>query len=382
MLIGIDGNEANVQQRVGSGQYGYQVLCHLAKIIDRDQIEVFLKEEPLADLPPSLQYRVFGPKKFWTQLALPVNLFFKVPRPDVFFTPTHYAPRFSPVPVVVTIFDLSFLHFPDMFQTSDLLQLVSWTRYSILKAVKILTISHFSKKEIVKNYPVPANKVVVTYPGVGAQFVPQTRSQIAKVKRKYQIETDYILYVGTLQPRKNLERLIEAFRIIIRDRDGAKRRLRQTSRRNSSQPLSLVIAGKKGWLFKTIFQKVKDLGLVNKVIFTDFVQANDLPALISGAKVYVLPSLYEGFGLPVVEAQSCGVPVVVANNSSLPEIVGKSGVLVDPLSVDSIYEGIKLVLEDNSLRDKLIKEGFKNCERFSWAKTAAETLRVLKSAAA
>ena len=142
--------------------------------------------------------------------------------------------------------------------------------------------------------------------------------------------------------------------------------------------LKLVICGKKGWLYEPIFEKVKQLDLADKVIFTDYVPDDDLPSLISGAKIYVLPSLWEGFGIPVIEAQACGVPVVVSNISSLPEIVGDSGILVNPKGVASIAAGIKKALTDEKLRQDLIKKGFANIKRFSWQKCARQTLKVLE----
>ena len=142
-----------------------------------------------------------------------------------------------------------------------------------------------------------------------------------------------------------------------------------------------MIAGKKGWMYDAIFQKVKNLKLEGKVIFTNYVADDDLPALISGAKVYVLPSLWEGFGIPVIEAQACGVPVVVSNVSSLPEIVGDSGILIDPENTESIARGIQSILNEERPRQALIQKGFANIKRFSWQKCARETLNVLEKVA-
>lgn len=365
MLIGIDGNEANVLHRVGSGQYVFELLGHLAKIGSPHPFLIYLKSDPHEGLPKETKnwhYRVFGPKKLWTQIALPLNLYFGSPQPNVFFTPSHYAPRFSPIPVVITIFDLSFIHYPAMFRKSDLYQLRNWTSYSIKKATKILTISQSSKADIVKFYKIPEEKVVVTYPGVGGSFKPQPAEKIEFIKKKYQISSDYILYVGTLQPRKNLERLIEAFANL------------------HLNTLNLVIAGKKGWLYGQIFAKVKELKLEDKVIFTDFVPLEDLPALYSGAKVFVNVSLWEGFGIPVAEAMASGVPVVVSNTSSLPEVVGDVRILVNPENVESIADGIKKVLNLNqNEREAVMENNIVQAKKFFWEKCARETLKVLTS---
>lgn len=387
MLVGVDGNEANISNRVGSGQYGFELIHQFAKIKTEHNFLVYLKNNPIADLPKessNLKYLVLGPKKFWTQLALPVKLFFQKPRPDVFFTPTHYAPRFSPVPLVVTVFDLSFIHYPEMFRKQDRYQLRSWTEYSVKKAAKIITISKSSKEDIAKYYKVAKDKTVVTYPGVGENFTPQPKEKIESVKRKYKIKEDYILYVGTIQPRKNLIRLIEAFNSLIHN-SGWRPSLSAFAKsdlasQRSIQNFQLVIAGKKGWLYGEIFEKVKELKLENKVIFTDFIPTEDLPALYSGAKVFVNVSLWEGFGIPVLEAIACGIPVVVSNTSSLPEVVGEAGLLVNPANVGDIALVLARVLNmPRQEYENLKKKSVQQAKKFSWEKCAGETLTVLES---
>ncbi|OGD94925.1 hypothetical protein A3A48_03330 [Candidatus Curtissbacteria bacterium RIFCSPLOWO2_01_FULL_37_9] len=383
MVIGLDGNEANVTNRVGSGVYSLELLKEFAKNKDH-QFLVYLKEKSLPDLPKesaNFKYKVFGPKKLWTQFALPLKLFFGE-KPDIFFSMGHYGPRFSKVPYVITIHDLSYLHYPHMFKKNDLYQLVNWTKYSLKAAAHKVTVSETTKKDIIENYNINPSKITVTYEGYDkSRFKPESKSKIESVKKKYKIEGEYIIFVGTLQPRKNLERLIEAFASIVHSSqlivNGEKKTV---NREPLTDNLSLVIVGKKGWLFDPIFEKVKSLKLEGKVIFTDYVPGDDLPALIAGAKVYVLPSLWEGFGIPVIEAQACGVPIVVSNTSSLPEIVGDSGILINPLSVESIADGVKKALDKRTGTD-LVEAGFKNIKRFSWRKCAQETLGVLEKVA-
>ena len=440
MIIGIDGNEANVKNRVGTGQYAFELLRQFAKIsnysssgseknklsysssesnltrrVEKSKEEssrqartiefvVYLKKSPLPDLPKesaSFRYKVFGPKKLWTQFALPIKLTFGQ-KIDVFFSMAHYGPRFSKIPYVVAIHDLSFLHYPELFKKSDLLQLRSWTKYSVQNATHIIAVSQTTKDDIVKNYNVTPSKITVTYEGYDEdRFKPQSRTRSDLVKKKYGVRGDYIIFVGTLQPRKNLERLIEAFASIVHSSqlmvNGEKKTV---NREPLTDNLSLVIAGKKGWFYESIFEKVKELNLKDKIVFTEYVSDANLSALIGGASVYVLPSLWEGFGIPVIEAQACGVPVVVSNTSSLPEIVGatdhssssdrarlgsreasltgRSGILVDPQNINSIAIGIKKVLTDEKLRSDLIKNGFSNVRRFSWQKCARQTLEILQ----
>lgn len=368
MLIGIDGNEANIEKRVGSNQYAFELLWALYKLGSPHQFIIYLCQKPLSDMPKEKKnwsYKVFGPKRFWTRWRLPLGLYFGRPRPDVFFTPGHYAPSFSPIPFVCSIMDLGYLRFPEQLTRKDLLQLSVWTASSIKKADHILAISKSTKNDIIKVYDVSEKKITVTYPGYDkTEFKCQiSKIKIGKVKRKYKIEGEYILFLGTLKPRKNIERLIEAFSIL-----------------NSHPPaggsiLNLVIAGKKGWLYQTIFSKVKELALEKQVVFTGFVPEDEVPLLMAGARVFVLPSLWEGFGIPVVEAMACGVPVVVSSAGSLPEVVGEAGVIVDPYSSDDIARGIKRALEQ---RRELVRKGREQAKKFSWAKTAQKTLKVLE----
>lgn len=382
MTFGIDANEANVKNRVGSGVYAYELLKQFSKSTNHEFL-VYLKEKPLPDLPKeaeNFKYVVFGPKKFWTRIALPLKLAIG-PKIDVFFTLGHYGPRFSKIPYAITIFDLSYLHFPQLFKKSDLYQLVNWSKHSILNSKHIFTISQSSKKDIIKNYDVNPSKITVTYPGYDTnRFKPQPKSKIESAKKKYKIAEDYIIFVGTLQPRKNIERLIEAFNIVVNSSSVIVHR-KNSPMNDKRSTMNLVIAGKKGWMYERIFSKIKQLGLNRRVIFTDYVSDDDLPPLIAGAKAYFLPSLWEGFGIPVIEAQACGVPVVVSNVSSLPEIIDGSGILVDPENIDSITQGLKGVITGGKIRSDLVRKGFENIKRFSWEKCAEQTLHVLSELA-
>jgi glycosyltransferase involved in cell wall biosynthesis len=226
--------------------------------------------------------------------------------------------------------------------------------------------SQATRADLIREYQVSESKVHVVYLGRDESLAPVRDPQILEGARaRYGIGPRYLLYVGTLQPRKNLDRVVEGFA-----------RLAATPGMHSVQ---LVLAGKRGWLYGTLFSQVARRGLEGRVLFPGYVDETDLAALYSGALGYVYPSLYEGFGIPVLEAQACGVPVMTSNNSSLPEVAGDAALLVDPTDVDAISEAMLQLATDDALRATLIERGFANVKRFSWEKCARETLEVLES---
>jgi glycosyltransferase involved in cell wall biosynthesis len=372
MIIGIDINEANIGQRVGINQVAFAMFKALTKNISTgDKIIALSKERPLPDLPFSgekLVYETFGPKKMWVLTGLTKRLLFNKPKIDVLFSPSHYTPLLSRVPSVIYLMDLSYERFgTDYFTTYDINQLKRWTPLSVKKAKQILTISEFSKSEIIKIYKTRPEKITVIYPGFDRETyhskIPKTKQ--LQVRKKYGIIGKYLLYVGTLQPRKNLSKLVEAFSKL------------------KNKQVKLVIVGKKGWLYDQLFEQVKNLKLENRVLFLGFAPNEDLPGLIKASQAYILPSLYEGFGMPPVEAQAVGVPVVVSRISSLPEVVGPSGIYIDdPHSTDSIKEALEKVLSlRKNEREAIIEVGKENTKRFDWNLSALKLIEILKSTA-
>ena len=377
MLIGIDGNEANTSKRLGVGEYAYELLmqfsalCHSREGGNPDhKFLIYLKNEPLPTMPkPSnnLKYRILKPKKLWTQWRLPLDLYLHNPRPDVFFTPTHYAPRFSSVPTVITILDLAYLYFPEMFKKTDLYKLKNWTAHSVRNAKRIITISQSTKNDIIKEYQIPEEKIIVVYPGVKPTVYPQPQSfTMDTLQSKYKISKNFILFVGTLQPRKNISRLIEAF-------------AKTLTQKETPHDLQLVIVGKKGWLYEDIIKKPTELGIEEKVKFLDFITDDELATFYKNAICYVLPSLYEGFGLPVLEAMQHDCPVITSNVSSLPEAGGDAALYINPKDASDIALKINILIKNEQLRKELIKKGKKQAAKFSWEKTAKETLKILEN---
>lgn len=379
MLIAIDGYEANVADRVGIGRYAFETLKHMfqnfktqsAKLKAQSEtlFRIYLPSAPLPDMPPETswwQYRILQPKKLWTLFRLPFALAADQPRADVVFSPTHYVPRFTRVPRVMSIMDVSYLHYPEMFRPNDLYQLTHWTAYSVVHAKKILTISEFSRDAIIKAYGVPHERVVVTYPGLTMNA--KLKAQSSKVIEKYRLSKHYILSVGTLQPRKNFARLIEAFSKFLKEN------------RQKFTRIDLVVVGKKGWLYEKILSAPKQFGVADRVKFLDFVPNEDLEVLYENALCFALPSLYEGFGLPVLEAMAAGCPVVVSEVSSLPEISGLAGVYVDPGNIESITKGLlTAVRQRNLMQGKLrLEKGLAQVKKFTWEHAAKQTLSVLE----
>lgn len=372
MIIGIDGNEANVEQRVGIGEYGFELLKKFEKFNPPDndvKFKIYLKKEPREDMPRERngwEYRIIKSERLWTQFALPFDLYIHKPRPDIFFTPTHYSPRFSPVPTAISIMDVSYIHFPELFKKSDLYQLKNWTSYSVKKASVIFTISKASKSDIIKTYHIEESKIVVTYPGL-REKMGKVNNSMRSTKKAFGIRKDYILFVGTLQPRKNITRLIQAFSLL--------------SKQEGLVDTQLVIVGKRGWLYESILDAPKKYSVEDSVLFLDFVTYEELEFLYKNALCLVFPSLYEGFGIPILEAMREGCPVVTSDVSSMPEVGGDSALYVDPEDVEDIASKIKKVIQDEKLRKSMIEKGYAQIKKFSWEKTALETLEVLKKVA-
>lgn len=369
MKIAIDGYEANVLQRLGSSKVALELIKSFERIDKKNEYTILLPELPLNDLPKEregFKYKVLKPKRLWTRIALPLFLYTNKSKFDLIFSPTHYIPRFSPIKRIVTIFDLSFLHFPESFLKKDLWQLRNWTHFSAIEANQIITISHSTKNDIVSSYKINKGKVTVAYPGYDEKIFHPLKDEDKKseVLEKYKIRDSYIIYVGTLQPRKNLVRLIEAVAKI--------------------EGLNLVIVGKakgegkEGWMYEDILATPKKIGIEDRVIFTGFVPPEDLPYLLSSAIAFVQPSLWEGFGIPVLEAMACGTPALVSNVSSLPEVVGKAGLIFDSCSVDQIEQAIRTVFTDKKLRARLSKMGLLQAKKFSWDKMAKTILKVFE----
>lgn len=375
MIVGIDGNEANISTRVGVNIYAFELLWGLYKLQDREKVKdrfiIYLKNSPNSDLPAPKEgwdYKIIPGKRLWTVTKLTPRILFSE-KLDIFFSPTHYLPFFSRSPKVMVIHDLGYLNFSEHFRKIDFWQLKYWSAISIIISKYIICPSHSTEKDIVRHYPFASEKIKVIYHGVKIEkFEKRIQEKfVRQALKKYRISKNYLIFVSTLKPSKNVEGLLEAFKLFkekwLRDE------------------LKLVIVGKRGWMYSNIFVKTKKLGLEEDVIFTDYIPEREKTILILGAKAFLLPSFWEGFGMDAVNAMALGVPVVVSKVGSLPEVVGDAGIFVDPYKIESIALGIKKAVEVTPRqREEIIKKGLKQAQKFSWEKAARETFNLFKKA--
>jgi glycosyltransferase involved in cell wall biosynthesis len=304
---------------------------------------------------------------------------------------TYNAPPLNPCPTVVTVHDISFEHYPQFFSPRDRLILKTLVPLSARRAAHVLTVSQHAKQEIVARYGLPPEKITVTYEAAGQQYQPVADPvRLAAVRARYGIpDGPFVLALGNLQPRKNIARLIEAFGQAVHGERSTVHGERSTEADHRSpltdhrspitdhrSPITLVIAGKAQWRESQIYAAVQQAGLEQRVLFPGYAEDVDLPALYSAATVFVYPSLYEGFGLPPLEAMACGVPVISSNAASLPEVVGDAARLIDPTDTAALAQALHDVLSQPGLQAELRQRGFARAAQFSWERCAAETLAV------
>lgn len=392
MLIGIDASRVARARRTGTEAYSLHLiralieiglahrfrlytpvplrndigpLCQACGAAEVARGEMNRRLSPISDLesPVSrLDVRIIPFPRLWTHLRLAWEVTFH--SPDVLFIPAHVMPLVCPVPTAVTVHDLGYLHHPEAHRPFDRWYLDWTTRRHARLAAHVIADSQATRADLVHHYRADSGRITVVYPGRDESLARmEDPAAIAAVKARYGISGDYLLYLGTLQPRKNLARLVEAF----------------VRLRPQTVDLQLVLAGKQGWLYGYLFARVEALGLEGQIIFPGYIADEDKAALLSGAIALVYPSLYEGFGLPVLEALACGTPVLTSNVSSLPEVAGDAALLVDPSDVDAIAAGMLRLITDAGLRRSLIEKGYTQARKFSWAGAARQVLEVLES---
>jgi glycosyltransferase involved in cell wall biosynthesis len=368
LTFGIDASRAARAQRTGTETYALELIKAMTRLAGSNiRLRLYTPHPPQhTDWPDSAQVetRVIPLRRLWTHLRLATELH-RYP-PDALFVPAHVLPLHCPVPALVTVHDLGYRYFPQAHRRFDRAYLAWSTRRHTRVARHIIADSHATKADLIRFYQADPRRISVVHLGRDEYLRPVADDiTLEQVKSRYRICGEYLLYIGTLHPRKNLVRLIEAFH--------AARCLHPAK----FEPVKLVIAGQKGWLYTEIFTRLRELELAAQVIFPGFVAETDKPALLSGALAYVFPSLYEGFGLPVLEAMACGTPVLASNSSSLPEVAGDAALLVDPLNTDAIAAGLSELVTNAALRGQLREKGFRQIELFSWDAAAAQVLEIM-----
>lgn len=384
MLIGIDASRATVKRRTGTETYSVHVIQEMLRLGQGHRFRLYtngpapegLFNPPLRAHPErseteskeqaasGVEVRSIPFRRLWTHARLSAEMLGQAP--DVLFVPAHVLPLIHPRASVVTVHDLGYLFYPEAHKPADRRYLDWSTRWNAHQAAVVLADSQATKADLVRAYGAPEDKIQVVYLGRDESLKQVTNPlRLAAVRARYDLAQRYLLYVGTLQPRKNLARVVQAFERICG--------------RPELAGVQLVLAGKQGWLYESLFAQVAAQGLEERVIFPGYIPDEDLPALLSAATAFVFPSLYEGFGIPVLEAGGCGVPVITSNTSSLPEVAGDAALLVDPLDVDAIADAMYRLVTDPELTAELRRRGHENVKRFSWEKCARETLAVLES---
>jgi glycosyltransferase involved in cell wall biosynthesis len=374
MHIGIDAHAIGAQQ-AGNETYIGNLIKSLAEVDSDNRYTLYLANAEAAARwraeftrrYPNFEVRLLPPPTPLVRVPVALELELRLRPVDVLHV-QFTAPLFCPVPVIATIHDLAFEHMPETFTRRGSLQLKFTVRRTAKRAARIATVSEYSRQDLIRTYKLPPEKVVVTHNGIGPIFSPQpaSRDEAQKLRHRFGIERDFILAVGSLQPRKNLVRLIRAYAKLRSRKDGFHHQL--------------VIVGRKLWLSNEIFAEAKRQEWARDIILTGYVSDEDLPAFYRAASAFVYPSLFEGFGIPPLEAMACGTPVVTSNTSSLPEVAGDAALLIDPYDEQSLANALLRIVNDEELRALLRENGFVQSKKFTWRNAAEKTLQLYREA--
>lgn len=352
MRIALD-TQSTLDQKTGIGHYTDNLLATLQRV-DHEHEFVSLNWGQVPTMRIDRRLR-------WQQIELPRHA--KSANAQILHVTGFDAPRFKPCPVVLTVHDLIGALFPKQFPPIARFYWGWWLPHSVRWADAIITDSENTRHDIQRLTGISSNRVTVIPLGVDPRFFePNTQQDLDDIQRSYDLPPEFLLYIGTLEPRKGLDTLLSAFSHLAADID-----------------IDLVIVGKKGWATDPIFQQVTNLGLASRIHFTGYVPDDDLPALYRAADLFVFPSRYEGFGLPPLEAMACSTPVICSNASSLPEVVGDSAITVPPDDVIALTHAIRDVLANPEIQVELKKRGLKRASLFTWDETARKTVKVYEN---
>ena len=361
MRIGVDASRSVVRPRTGTENYSYHLIREMLELGRANDYTLYFNRPPAPDdfAPGRAEHRVIPLPRLWTHVRLSAEMAARPP--DVLFVPSHVLPAVHPRRSVATIHDLGYLYWPKAHPLARRWYLHLSTLFNARASSRVIADSQATADDLTRRYRVPRDKIEVIHLGCGPEYRPPSAEAAASVRSRYALPERYVLAVGTIQPRKNLGRLVEAFLQV----------------RRAAGDAVLVLVGKPGWGAEPVLRQVAASGSAVRIL--GYVPDRDMPALLGGAEVLAFPSLYEGFGLPALEAMACGTPVICANNSSLPEIVGEAGLLVPPTEVDAIAGALILLLEDPALREELRRRGLERAAGFTWRRCAESTLDLLES---
>lgn len=371
MKIGFIADRIN-RPRTGIGNYAYNLIKEFSKMDDiKSQLYLINYEEGIffKDLKKIILKTPLDVTKksfyFW-HLYLQIKLKRDNLGLDIIHSPENATPFVKlRSKKVITVHDIIPYLFPETYSIITQLRYKLFFKRTLKTADKIIANSERTKKDLINYFDVPSEKIRVTLLAADEIFKPLSHTEVTEVKRRYELEFPFILYVGNLEKRKNIETLIKSYY--------------QIKQRGINH--KIVIVGKKGWKSDNILAEISHLKLQDDIVFTGYVSDEDLPALYNAASLFVYPSIYEGFGLPPLEAMSCGCPVITSNTSSLPEVVGDGGIMFDPHDIDELANLMYEVLTNNELKDDLIEKGLRRAKMFSWNKCAKETLEVYREVA-
>ena len=362
-LIGIDASRSYREPMTGTERYSRRIIEHLL----REHPEDFRYRLYFNDRPPDsavlgeAEIRELPARRLWTHLTLSREL--RANPVDALFVPSHVIPLYHPQRSIVTIHDLGFYYEPEKHTIGTRIQLRATTSWNIRQACRLIAISDSTKKDMVERYGVDPDRVTVVHHGVDDQFRQVNQDEVERYRRAARLPERFILYLGTIQPRKNLERLIDAFELIAGADPG----------------LHLILAGNPGWMAQPIRKRALASAYSRRISFPGRIPDEQLPLLYNAASVFTLPSLYEGFGLPVLEAMACGKPVVMSNRGALPELSGADTTVIDPLDVGDLADALRSTIDADPGNEQ-VQARIEHARRFSWADSARRTRDVLRRA--
>jgi len=367
MKIAVDFREACRDNKTGKGWHAYNLMQNVLEQ-DADNEYIFYVDDNAAVgkiSAPNVNWRVINKKSIFWHLAVLRELKSAPAKtqPDIFFAPTSFIiPALAPktLKTVIIVHDLIAFLFPYHNKKAVFIEKMT-CKSALKKAAAIIAISENTKKDLTSLFHPPLEKISIIHPAASDNFKKLSKEEIEKFREKHNLPDQFILAVGTLEPRKNFTTLIEAFARAALD----------------FPHLKLIIIGEKGWGYQQIFKRAAEQNLSDKIIFRGYVGEQDLIYYYNAAEAFVFPSLYEGFGIPPLEAMKCGCPVIASNTSSMPEVIGNAGLLIDPKNEKDLRQAIKSILTNQKLRKKLIKEGFKQSQKFSYKNSAARFLNIL-----